>query len=159
MFDVGFWELAVIGVIALVILGPERLPELARTAGMWIGRARRMVASVKEDINKELESERLKEVADSLKISQQQLQETAADLDKTIHDDGHAAESIDDIQSTKESPPTVKGGHNDKPAANNKEEENSESENISAEETTSGTNNISADDTSEAGIKKDQAVT
>ncbi len=54
MFDIGFWELAVIGVVALIILGPERLPGAARTAGLWIGKARRMFADVKADIDKEL---------------------------------------------------------------------------------------------------------
>lgn len=56
MFDIGFWELAVIGVVALIILGPERLPGAARTAGLWIGKARRMFADVKADIDKELKA-------------------------------------------------------------------------------------------------------
>jgi Tat protein translocase TatB subunit len=49
MFDIGIWELALIGVLALVILGPHRLPEVARTAGKWVGRMRQFVASVKSD--------------------------------------------------------------------------------------------------------------
>jgi sec-independent protein translocase protein TatB len=44
MFDIGFWEMAFIGVIALVVIGPERLPGVARTAGLWVGKARRMPA-------------------------------------------------------------------------------------------------------------------
>ena len=43
MFDVGFWELSLIGAIMLVVLGPERLPGVARTAGFWIAKIRRMV--------------------------------------------------------------------------------------------------------------------
>ena len=95
MFDVGFWELAVIGVIALVILGPERLPRLARTAGMWVGRARRMVATVKEDINKELESDRLKEIAESLKATQQEVRATASGLEKNILDTAAVDKDLD----------------------------------------------------------------
>lgn len=54
MFDVGFSELLVIGVIALMVVGPERLPKLARQAGFWVGRARRMVSDVKADIDREI---------------------------------------------------------------------------------------------------------
>jgi len=43
MFDVGFWELALIGVVALIIVGPERLPGVVRTAGRWVGKGRRIL--------------------------------------------------------------------------------------------------------------------
>lgn len=54
MFDVGFWELALIGIVALLILGPERLPQAARTAGLWIGKARRMLGELKADFDREI---------------------------------------------------------------------------------------------------------
>ncbi len=54
MFDVSFMEMALIGVIALVVIGPERLPGVARTVGQWIGSARRFVSSVQTDINLEV---------------------------------------------------------------------------------------------------------
>lgn len=60
MFDVGFWELLVIGVVALLVIGPEQLPRVARTAGMWVGRARRFIGTVKADIDRELAAEELK---------------------------------------------------------------------------------------------------
>jgi len=60
MFDIGFWELAVILVVALLVIGPDRLPGLARTAGLWVGKAQAMVKSVKADIDRELASEDLK---------------------------------------------------------------------------------------------------
>jgi sec-independent protein translocase protein TatB len=60
MFDIGFWELALIGIVALLVVGPERLPRMARTAGLWLGRARRFVSSVKADIDRELAAEELK---------------------------------------------------------------------------------------------------
>jgi sec-independent protein translocase protein TatB len=62
MFDVGFFELLLIGVVALLVVGPERLPKLARTAGLWIGRGRRMLASVKEDIDREIKADELREI-------------------------------------------------------------------------------------------------
>jgi sec-independent protein translocase protein TatB len=62
MFDIGFWELAMVAVVALLVVGPERLPKLARTAGMWLGRARRFVGSVKADIEQELRAEELRRV-------------------------------------------------------------------------------------------------
>ena len=62
MFDIGFWELAMIGVVALLVIGPERLPQVARTTGLWVGRARRLLASVKADIDRELHAEDLKRI-------------------------------------------------------------------------------------------------
>ncbi len=61
MFDVGFSELLLILVVALVVVGPERLPKLARTAGLYLGRARRMAAAVKADVQRELAAEDLKQ--------------------------------------------------------------------------------------------------
>ena len=60
MFDVGFWELTIIAIVALLVIGPDKLPGVARTAGMWIGRARRFVGQVKDDIDRELKQEELR---------------------------------------------------------------------------------------------------
>ncbi len=62
MFDIGFWELAIIGVVALIVIGPERLPTVARTVGLWVGRMRGFVLSVKADIDQELRAEELKRI-------------------------------------------------------------------------------------------------
>jgi sec-independent protein translocase protein TatB len=62
MFDIGFWELALVGLVALLVVGPERLPKLARTAGLWIGRGRRMLSSVKAEIDRELKAEELRQI-------------------------------------------------------------------------------------------------
>jgi sec-independent protein translocase protein TatB len=56
MFDVGFSEMLVIGIVALVVIGPERLPRVARTVGVLFGRMQRYVAQVKTDINREMEA-------------------------------------------------------------------------------------------------------
>ncbi len=61
MFDVGFWELLLIGIVALLVVGPERLPKFARVTGMWIGRAQASIRSVKNDISRELRAEELKQ--------------------------------------------------------------------------------------------------
>jgi sec-independent protein translocase protein TatB len=60
VFDIGFWELALIMVVALLVIGPDKLPGLARTAGLWVGKAQAMVRSVKADIDRELAAEDLK---------------------------------------------------------------------------------------------------
>ena len=60
MFDVGFWEFALIGVIALIIVGPERMPGIARTAGKYAGKAKRFIAKIQDDVGEELEVEKLK---------------------------------------------------------------------------------------------------
>lgn len=62
MFDIGFYELALIGVLALLVLGPKRLPEAARTAGRWVGKLRAFVANVKQDIDREIEGGELTEL-------------------------------------------------------------------------------------------------
>lgn len=69
MFDIGFSELLVIGVVALVVIGPERLPRVARTAGHLYGRMQRYVASVKSDISREMELDELRRVGETFKSS------------------------------------------------------------------------------------------
>lgn len=62
MFDIGFTEIIFIMVITLLVVGPERLPRIARAAGLWLGKLRGFVSSVKADIDKELATEELKKV-------------------------------------------------------------------------------------------------
>ncbi|MEI2415474.1 Sec-independent protein translocase protein TatB [Orrella sp. JC864] len=84
MFDVSFTELMIIGVVALIVIGPERLPKVARTVGHLLGRAQRYVNDVKSDIRREIEldelrkfKEQMQEAADSMQSS---LRETGASL-------------------------------------------------------------------------------
>ena len=60
MFDAGFLELVVIGVIALVIVGPERLPGIARKVGRWVAKARAIVNTTKSDIERELRTDEMR---------------------------------------------------------------------------------------------------
>ena len=62
MFDVGLSELMIIAVVALVVIGPERLPKVARTAGLLLGRLQRYVSDVKSDINREIQLDELKKM-------------------------------------------------------------------------------------------------
>ena len=83
MFDVGFWELAIIAVIALLVIGPERLPKAARTAGLWVGRARRMVTDVKADIDREIRDSDLAEIkkaGEELKKTQSAVESAGAQI-------------------------------------------------------------------------------
>jgi sec-independent protein translocase protein TatB len=77
MFDIGFSELLLIGVVALVVIGPERLPRLARTFGHLAGRLQRYVSDVKADINREMELEDLRKMRDSL-------QQTATNFESSV---------------------------------------------------------------------------
>lgn len=69
MFDIGFSELVVVGVVALIVIGPERLPKVARTAGHLLGRFQRYAASVKSDISREMQMEELRKVGEDFKES------------------------------------------------------------------------------------------
>jgi len=69
MFDVGFSEMLMIGIVALVVIGPERLPKVARTAGLLLGRMRRYVSDIKADINREMQLEELKQLKAEMQAS------------------------------------------------------------------------------------------
>jgi sec-independent protein translocase protein TatB len=86
MFDIGFSELIVIGIVALVVVGPERLPKVARTAGLLLGRLQRYVANVKADIGREMQLEELKKL-------QAEVRESARDLERSISDEVRSIEN------------------------------------------------------------------
>ena len=60
MFDIGFWELAIIGIVALFVIGPERLPEMVQTIGQWVGQFQRLILNLKREIEAETRSEEYK---------------------------------------------------------------------------------------------------
>ena len=64
MLDFGFWELVTVLLVALLVVGPDRLPGLARNVGLWIGKARRFVGDIKSEIDQELASEELEKALD-----------------------------------------------------------------------------------------------
>jgi len=86
MFDIGFSELLVIGVVALIVIGPERLPRVARTIGHLMGRMQRYVADVKADIDREVELEELRKMRDSV-------QQAATSIESSVQSELNKAET------------------------------------------------------------------
>ena len=88
MFGVGFSELLLIGIVALIVIGPERLPKVARTAGLLLGRVQRYVATVKTDIAHEMQLEELHRASAALKESmlttRQEIGSAISDLHQSI---------------------------------------------------------------------------
>jgi sec-independent protein translocase protein TatB len=80
MFDFSISELAVIGTVALVVLGPERLPKVARTVGEWVGKAQRYVSQVKNDINREMELAELKKLQEEARQAAQSVQSSLNEM-------------------------------------------------------------------------------
>lgn len=74
MFDVGFSELVLIAVVAMIVIGPERLPKVARTAGALLGRMQRYVANVKSEVEREMQFEDLKKLQQEIQAQSQQLE-------------------------------------------------------------------------------------
>jgi sec-independent protein translocase protein TatB len=85
VFDIGFSEIVVIGVVALIVIGPERLPKVARTLGHMFGRLQRYVNEVKADINREME-------LDELRKLQSQVQSAAREIEQSV---SQAAQSVE----------------------------------------------------------------
>lgn len=100
MFDIGFSELLVIGVVALIVIGPERLPRVARTVGHLAGRLQRYVSDVKADINREIELEELRKMRDSMQEAassfessvRSEMQKTESEVRSAVEDTGAGAQ-------------------------------------------------------------------
>jgi sec-independent protein translocase protein TatB len=90
MFDVGFSELVVIALVALIVIGPERLPRVARAAGLLLGRLQRYVGDVKADISREMQLDDLKklqqQVADQAKSMEQSVNEHVMSVETSLND-------------------------------------------------------------------------
>ena len=103
MFDIGFSEMVVCAVVALVVIGPERLPRVARTLGVLFGRLQRYVAQVKSDINREMDMADLGKVKTEFESAarsfQSDFKSQAADVEREVRDAQSAIEkSLDDAQ-------------------------------------------------------------
>lgn len=95
MFDIGFWELALIGLVALVVVGPERLPRVARTVGLWFGKGRRILGNIKDEIDREIQADEMKQaleakmkdsMGESVSETLDAVQEIKRDTEKVVNE-------------------------------------------------------------------------
>lgn len=98
MFDIAFTELVIIAIVALLVIGPEKLPKVARTLGSLLGRMQRYVAAVKQDVERELQLEELMKM-------QQDVQQNARHLQSEVTNTIHAG--VTDIRQAAEEPSDV----------------------------------------------------
>jgi sec-independent protein translocase protein TatB len=86
VFDIAFSELLLIGVVALIVIGPEKLPKVARTLGLLAGRLQRYVANVKSDIDRELQFQDLQKLQQEIKQGADRLQADMHQLEARAHE-------------------------------------------------------------------------
>jgi len=89
VFDIGFWELMLIGLVALVVVGPERLPKLAYTAGKWLSKGRSMLNAVKSEIEKEIKAEELKQILEKQKKQLNPLKDVIEETTSSVRELGN----------------------------------------------------------------------
>ena len=94
MFDFGFWEFAIIGIITLVVVGPDKMPALARKAGLYAGKFNKFVRKIKTDINDELKADEIKE--------QLSIKDEKSTLSQALDD---VKDSVDQYKQEIEKPP------------------------------------------------------
>ena len=104
MFDIGFQELVLLGVIALIVVGPERLPKMARTLGLWSGKIRYYVNQVKNDIDREVRAQELKELLDKPAAELKDLSSVAEETKGALDEAKAAIETIPTDVSTANEP-------------------------------------------------------
>ena len=109
MFDIGFSELMVIGVVALVVIGPERLPKVARTLGVLFGRLQRYVTQVKSDISREMELAELgkvkSEFENAARSFQAEVESKAAETERELLDAKASIEKSLEVSEPLAEPP------------------------------------------------------
>ncbi len=114
MFEIGFAELFLLGVIALLVVGPDRLPALARTVGVWVGRAQRLVGQVRADIEREVRADELRKAAKEYSPTgmigdmRKEVEDFASEVSKPVDLDAEKAESAkSDTSNTAQTAPAA----------------------------------------------------
>jgi sec-independent protein translocase protein TatB len=112
MIDLGLSKMALIGAVALIVIGPEKLPRVARTVGTLLGKAQRYVSDVKAEVNRSIELEELKKmkgtVENAAREVEQSVQTTTADFEKEWATATSGLDSASDLSSTLTSYPEYK---------------------------------------------------
>lgn len=94
MFDIGFWEILIISVLALLVIGPERLPDVARKAGRMIGKVRRFVNSVRSDLEREFRTDELEKMLNQQNEQIQELKNILNDTASTVENELKETEQL-----------------------------------------------------------------
>lgn len=162
MFDIGFPELLIVAIVALLVLGPERLPETLRTVGLWIGRFRRMFSDVKADIEREIGADEirqqihnesvmkdLKQTENSIRqVTQQPLSDLASSGLETLTGQSDSQKSDTATPETIDAVPTPTLGQNQVPASSQKKPDQKD-EPLAVQSVAALQNNPSADTSQE----------
>lgn len=120
MFDIGFSELLVIAVVALIVIGPERLPKVARTAGHLFGRLQRYVNDVKSDIQREIELDELKKLRSQFEDAARSVEQSVNEAGRELHaatDDLNRALAGDSAPASAGPPAAAPAGGGEPPPA------------------------------------------
>lgn len=135
MFDIGFTELLLIGIVALVVIGPERLPAVARTAGQWIAKLQRFVRGVKTDLASELESGDLKKLIGDQREQIDELRQMVSSAKKDFETNAKdvvqgAKKSLDEMETSvkEQDEKPVAGSLESEPAAGSLESDKKSSD-------------------------------
>ena len=108
MFDIGLWEILLIGVLALVVIGPERLPGAARQAGYFVGKARRYIEGVKSEVASELDIDEFKRVLHNQEVQinelQRQLKSGIDEVKSELPSADFLSDSSENMESDSSSP-------------------------------------------------------
>ena len=106
MFDMGFTELVLIGIVGLIVIGPERLPGVARTAGKYFGKLRRFMSNVKADVESELRADELREIlnkqSDELESLKKVVNDVGNDVTKSVNQVEESVSSTVDSEGNSE---------------------------------------------------------
>jgi sec-independent protein translocase protein TatB len=105
MFDIGFSELILVALVALIVIGPERLPRVARTVGALLGRAQRYVNDVKSDIQREVDLDELKNVRDTFQDAARSVEQSAQQVGQQLQAEGESLnQSVSGLEQDKLEP-------------------------------------------------------
>jgi len=107
MFDIGFSEMLMVAVVALVVIGPERLPGVARNIGRFAGRLQRYVHDIKRDFNREVELEEIKRLQQEMETTVQSMQESMRAVETSLQQEvrQHQTDVAESLPNLDQAPP------------------------------------------------------